>query len=46
MMWGFRTIMLADANAAATHDAHLGALATFMTFFGDVRSSDEIEALL
>ena len=46
MMYGFRTILLADANAAATRDAHLSALATFMTFFGDVRSSDEIEALL
>jgi ureidoacrylate peracid hydrolase len=46
VMTDFRTVMVADANAARSDEAHLSALASFLTGFGDVRRSDEIIALL
>jgi len=42
MMLGFRTLMVADANAAPSDEEHNAALATFMLFFGDVQFTDEI----
>jgi len=42
MMRGFRTLMVSDANAAATDAEHNAALATFLLFFGDVQSTDEV----
>ncbi len=43
---GYRTVMVADANAALT-DADLNAtLHTFYRSFGDVRSTDELLALI
>lgn len=46
MMGDFRTVMVADANAARSDAEHLAALATVAEFFGDVRTSDELIALL
>jgi ureidoacrylate peracid hydrolase len=42
IMTDFRTIMVADCNAARTDAEHLSALASFLTGFGDVRRSDEL----
>lgn len=42
MMLGFRTIMVADANAAPSDAEHNATLASFMMFFGDVQFSNEI----
>jgi ureidoacrylate peracid hydrolase len=42
MMLGFRTIMLSDANATFTDAEHNATLATFMMFFGDVQTTDEV----
>lgn len=44
MMRGFRTIMVSDANASFTEAEHNGALANFITYFGDVQSADEVLA--
>lgn len=44
MMRGFRTIMVSDANASFTEAEHLAALRTFITYFGDVQSTDEVIA--
>ena len=44
MMRGFRTIMVADANASFTEAEHQGALLNFITYFGDVQSADEVIA--
>jgi len=46
VMTDFRTIMVSDANAARSDEAHLSALASFLTGFGDVRRTDEVIALL
>ncbi len=47
MMRGFRTIMVSDANASFTLEEHEAALRNFITYFGDVQSTDEvIERLL
>lgn len=46
MMRGFRTVMVSDANATFTDDQHNATLATFMMFFGDVQSTDEVIARL
>jgi ureidoacrylate peracid hydrolase len=46
VMTDFRTIMVSDANAARSDEAHLSALASFLTGFGDVRRADEVIALL
>jgi ureidoacrylate peracid hydrolase len=46
VMTDFRTIMVADCNAARTDAEHLSALGSFLTGFGDVRrSADVIEKL-
>ena len=42
MMLGFRTIMVADANAAPSDTEHNGTLANFMLFFGDVQHTSDI----
>ncbi len=46
MMMDFRTIMVSDANATRSDEEHLATLITFVQAFGDVRSSDEVIALL
>jgi ureidoacrylate peracid hydrolase len=46
MMMDFRTIMISDANAARSNEEHLATLITFVQAFGDVRSSDDVIALL
>ena len=42
MMLGFRTIMVADANAAPSDAEHNATLASFMLFFGDVQHTDDV----
>jgi len=44
MMRGFKTIMVSDANASFTEAEHVAALRTFITYFGDVQSADEVIA--
>jgi ureidoacrylate peracid hydrolase len=46
MMAGFKTVMVADANAARSDAEHVAALATLAQFFADVRSSDEVLEML
>ncbi|MDH4146005.1 MAG: cysteine hydrolase [Acidimicrobiia bacterium] len=46
MMADFRTIMVDDANAARTDEAHVASLVTFASVFGDVRSTADVIALL
>jgi ureidoacrylate peracid hydrolase len=46
MMRGFRTIMVSDANASFTEAEHEGALLNFITYFGDVQSTDEVLDIL
>lgn len=41
MMKGFRTIMVSDANAATTDEAHNATLRTFYALFGDVQTTEE-----
>jgi ureidoacrylate peracid hydrolase len=45
-MMDFKTIMISDANAALTDDAHLATLTSFISSFGDVRSTEEMIAIL
>ena len=40
MMCNFKTVMVADGNAAATDDDHNASLAAFYLTFGDVMSTD------
>ena len=42
MMRGFRTLMVSDANAGFSEAEHLAALQGFITYFGDVQSTDEV----
>ena len=42
MMRGFPTIMVSDGNASFTEDEHQAALLNFITYFGDVQSTDEV----
>jgi ureidoacrylate peracid hydrolase len=42
MMRNFKTIMVADANAAANDEEHNAALAGFYLVFGDIMSTDQI----
>ncbi len=42
MMRGFKTLMVSDANASFSDAEHQAALTTFITFFGDVQSTDEV----
>jgi ureidoacrylate peracid hydrolase len=46
MMADFRVVMVSDANAARSDAEHLGTLATVIQFFGDVRKTDEVVAML
>jgi ureidoacrylate peracid hydrolase len=46
MMDGFKTVLVSDANAARSDAEHIAALATILQFFGDVRTTDEVLALL
>ncbi len=42
MMRDYRAVLVDDANAARTDDAHVSALTTFASVFGDVLSTDEV----
>ncbi len=44
MMLNFETVMVSDACAALSDDAHVSTLANFQTLFGDVLSVEEILA--
>ncbi len=46
MMRGFRTVMVSDANASFTEAEHEAALCNFITYFGDVQSTDEVLDIL
>ena len=46
MMMNFRMMMVADANATRVEDHHVATLNNIFETFGDVRSSDEVIALL
>jgi ureidoacrylate peracid hydrolase len=46
MMLNYKTVMLSDANAAATDDEHNATLANILRIFGDVMSTDEAIARL
>lgn len=46
MMLNFRTIMVSDANAAGSDEAHQATLASFWSIFGDVRSTAELVNLI
>ena len=46
MMRGFRTIMVSDANASFSEAEHQAALLNFITYFGDVQSTEEVVARL
>ncbi len=46
MMLNFRTIMVSDANAANSDEAHQASLASFWATFGDVRSTAEVIDLI
>jgi ureidoacrylate peracid hydrolase len=45
-MMDFKTFMVSDGNAALTDEAHLATLTTFISSFGDVRSTDEMIGML
>ena len=42
MMLDYRAVMVEDANAARSDEAHVGALSTFMSVFGDVLTTREV----
>ena len=42
MMLNYKTIMVSDANAAATDEEHNASLANILRIFGDVMSTDEV----
>lgn len=46
MMDGFKTVVVADANAARSDAEHVASLATILQFFGDVRSTAEVIGML
>jgi ureidoacrylate peracid hydrolase len=46
MMDGFRTVLVSDANAARSDAEHVGAMVSIIQFFGDVRSTDELIAMM
>ncbi len=46
MMLNYKVLMVSDANAALSDDTHNAALATFCELFGDVRTTDEVVALI
>jgi len=45
-MQDFKTTIVSDANAARSDDEHRATLITFIQSFGDVRTADELIALL
>ena len=45
-MQDFKTTIVSDANAARSDDEHRASLITFIQSFGDVRTTDELVALL
>jgi ureidoacrylate peracid hydrolase len=45
-MQDFKTTIVSDANAARSDAEHLATLVTFIQSFGDVRTTDEVIALL
>jgi ureidoacrylate peracid hydrolase len=46
MMLNYKTVMVSDANAAATDEEHNATLANMLRIFGDVMSTDEVIARL
>jgi ureidoacrylate peracid hydrolase len=46
MMMNYKCIMVSDANATRTDEEHNATLATVAVIFGDVRTTDEVMALL
>ncbi len=46
MMLDYRVIMLSDANATWTDEEHAATLNSFMLFFGDVMTADEVSGRL
>ncbi len=42
MMLNYKTVMVSDANAAATDDEHNATLVNMLRIFGDVMSTDEV----
>lgn len=46
MQLGYKTVLVSDACATRSDAEHLGALVTFLTSFGDVRTTKETLALL
>jgi ureidoacrylate peracid hydrolase len=46
MMMNYKCIMVSDANATRTDEEHNATLATVAVLFGDVRSCEEVVALL
>jgi ureidoacrylate peracid hydrolase len=46
MMLNYKVVMVADANAALSDQSHNAALAIVCELFGDVRTTDEVVALL
>lgn len=46
MMMNYKCIMVSDANATRTDEEHNATLATVAILFGDVRSTDEVVALM
>lgn len=46
MMLNYKTVMVADANAAATDEEHNATLANMLRIFGDVMSTEEVIARL
>ncbi len=45
-MWGYRTVMVSDANADNTDELHNHTLGKFLFTFGDVQTTDELIAKL
>jgi ureidoacrylate peracid hydrolase len=41
MMLGYRTVMVADCNAAASQENHQSSLAGFLAIFGDVQTTEQ-----
>ena len=45
-MWGYRTVMVSDANADMTDELHNHTLGKFLVTFGDVQTTDDLIAKL
>jgi ureidoacrylate peracid hydrolase len=46
MMLNYRVVMVDDANATITEEMHRATLDNFLTFFGDVQTTEQVLALL